>query len=62
MPKKQRNYGPKHFKDLGAAYRKYQRDRLTDTTNPTLAPKDKFSQIWGWTKTPGKQARQKLGK
>lgn len=61
MPK-QRNYGPKQFKNLDAAYSRYQRDRLADKTNPSLAPKDRFSQIWGWIKTPGKQARQMLGK
>lgn len=61
MPK-QRNYGPNEFKSLGAAYQRYERDRLRQKTNPSLAPKDKFAQIWGWQQTTGKKARQALGK
>ena len=42
------------FLTLSAAYRQYQRDRLADTPNPTLAPRNRFAQIWGWTKAKGK--------
>lgn len=48
--KKSKSYGPDQFKDVDAAYRAYERDRLMQTTNPTLAPKDRFAHIWGWTK------------
>lgn len=59
---KGKEYGPKNFKNLDLAYRQYERDRLMQTTNPALAPKDKFAQIWEWTKTPAKNARIALGK
>ena len=59
MPK-QREYSSKSFKSLRAAYDQYQKDRLRDTTNPALAPRNRFASIWGWGKTPGRQARIKL--
>ena len=61
MAKKSVDYGPKSFKNLNAAYRAYEKARLLQNVNPTLAPKDKFSQIWGWG-TAGGQARQSLNK
>lgn len=62
MAKTGREYSSKNFKNLVAAYNQYQKDRLSDTTNPTLAPRNRFAQIWGWTKTPGKDARAGLNK
>lgn len=50
MAKKSVDYGPKHFKTFNAAWRAYEKARLLQTTNPTLPPKDKFAQIWGWGK------------
>lgn len=49
-----KNYGPGGiYKKLDAAYAAYSADRLKQ--NPknakvTLAPKQRFAQIWGWTK------------
>jgi len=54
MPKKTKTYGPDKFITLTGAYNRYIRDRHAATTNPTLAPRNKFAQIWGWTKKKGK--------
>jgi hypothetical protein len=62
MPKAGTDYSPKTFRSLTQAYRRYERDRLAETTNPTLAPRKKFAQVWGWAKTPGRTARLKLEK
>ncbi len=63
MPKAGSDYSPKTFKSLGQAYRRYERDRLAETTNPALAPRAAFANTWGWKKkTPGRQARVSLGK
>jgi len=63
MPKAGSDYSSKTFKSLGQAYRRYEADRLRETSNPALAPRDKFAGVWGWKKkTPGRQARVTLEK
>lgn len=62
MPKGS-DYSSKTFKSLNEAYRRYETDRLRETTNPTLAPRGKFASVWGWAKkkrTAGTRARQAL--
>ena len=49
MPRS-KGYGPKYYQSLRAAYDAYQKGRAAETVNPALAPKKKFSQIWGWSK------------
>ena len=51
-----RKYGPKDknefgnkFRSLTQAYDSYQKDRFADKTNPAIAPKNRFAEIWGWT-------------
>lgn len=64
MPKAGADYSSKTFKSLTQAYNRYtvHRMRETDGGIGAIAPRDKFAQIWGWTKTPGKRARQALAK
>jgi len=50
MPKAGRTYGPKDYSSLRVAYDAYQKHRFADTENPAMAPRDRFSTIWGWTK------------
>jgi len=64
-----RKYGPgdkntfgNKFANLNQAYDQYQKDRTADIENPTLAPKGSFATIWGWGKTPAKEARRVVGK
>lgn len=46
--KKTVDYGSKSFTSGGAAYRAYEKARLMQTQDPSLAPKARFLQIWGW--------------
>lgn len=62
MPKAGADYSPKTFKSLNQAYNRYTIHRMRESGTAALAPRDKFAQIWGWTKTPGKRARQALSK
>ena len=62
MPKAGADYSSKTFKTLRHAYDRYTVQRMREGATTAFAPRDKFAQIWGWTKTPGKSARQRLGK
>ena len=46
-----KTYGPKTYGSLTTAYNAYQKHRHAQTANPALAPRAKFAQIHGWTKT-----------
>lgn len=62
MPKAGADYSPKTFGSLNQAYNRYTVHRMRETSNPAIAPRDKFAEIWGWKKTPGKRARVALAK
>ena len=62
MPKAGTDYSPKTFKSLNQAYNRYNVHRMREGATTAFAPRDKFAKIWGWGKTPGKSARQALGK
>lgn len=48
--KASKTYGPKTYSSLTTAYNAYQKHRVRQASNPALAPRDKFAQIWGWKK------------
>lgn len=63
MPKAGRTYGPKDYSSLRVAYDAYQKHRFADTENPALAPRERFSTIWGWSKpTRGASLARKVAR
>ena len=50
MPKAGAVFGPEKYKTLRHAYSAYERARLLETTNPALAPRERFANIWGWNR------------
>ena len=51
MPKAGTDYSSKKFKSLTQAYNRYTVARMRESGGSLkIAPREKFAQIWGWTK------------